>query len=404
MTQGGGSYSGGSSGNGGSQGGGTYTPSPGSQTTFEQPTYSSGGSFSGSGSGNSGFWSFLSNVTNLVGSLIYPSGTHYSSNPVVIVEQPTVVVKQTTGGNQYYTVNVQQSPTSQSNSQDLLSQILKFANQQTFGQSGNYPTSSAAQGYASATSSYGIPVALSAQSSPSTSAQGVTPHNPGQRLTVSTYPLGFPIDLISGWVTHLTGGWSNSQNSMLQAQFQLEQDKSNFAVAQAQVSALEQLQTAGLCNADCDASLAHFRSQVVQQQGNIDALQKAIDSGTPYTPGLVPQIAVSGGGGGGQIVAGNPNSVGSTQAGGSAPVAPIVTYAQGTGIPSDQIATNPSVSYPAPSVGGVEPTSAEGTSGPFPDIISRAAKALNSVLQPPPPGAAPTCTLLSSVLGGCQGW
>lgn len=138
--------------------------------------------------------------------------------------------------------------------------------------------------------------------------------------TPTAVTIGVPVDItiqsiIQAIIAGFSGAWTGSQVSPVQKKEALAQAQSDYEAMQAQISAWQDLQSAGLCDTTCLNALAALESQVWQQGARVDALKKSVEQGSATDQGVpVPGFGgfgvpydtptAAGGGGSGDTYAG----------------------------------------------------------------------------------------------------
>ncbi|MCR4325834.1 MAG: hypothetical protein NUV59_03445 [Patescibacteria group bacterium] len=231
-----------------------------------------------------------------------------------------------------------------------------------------------------------------------------TPYEP---LAVSAInaPEGSPASAFDRSIIAYNSGWITSQRELLQARLALEQARSNFEIAKAAISAWQQVEEVGLCGETCRLSLETLQSQMPAREARVKALEDIVSRGIS----AVPQIATFGADrqasifgpdsplqGIEDIAQLQPDTQGGTASGTTGDASAGETSV--TDIPQTQPATTSAA--PAPRADARAPQAA----GTLPDVLTRVAGVFTALFEEPTPSAAPTCSLLSSLFGGCEGW
>ncbi|MDZ4226883.1 MAG: hypothetical protein U1D26_00210 [Patescibacteria group bacterium] len=236
---------------------------------------------------------------------------------------------------------------------------------------------------------------------------------PYEPLTVSgiNQPDGLPASAFDNSIIAYNSGWITSQREFLQARLSLEQAKSNYEIAKAAISAWQQAEEVGLCGETCRLSLETLLSQMPAREARVRALEDIVSRGIS----AVPQVTTFGADRQGSIFGPDsplqgiadiaqmqPDTQGGTTAGGGPGISSgtegsqVVGGTSVTDIPQTQPA--PTATAPSAEAGA---TQADGT---LPDVLTRVAGVFTALFEEPTPSAAPTCSLLSSLFGGCEGW
>ena len=111
--------------------------------------------------------------------------------------------------------------------------------------------------------------------------------------------VGVPVDIggpagIAAIIAAFNGTWVPRSNTSFGDSAALAQAQSDYASALAQISALQEARSAGLCDVTCSSSLASLESELSMRQMNIDALDETVrknESALPDLPAPTRQIS-----------------------------------------------------------------------------------------------------------------
>ena len=221
-----------------------------------------------------------------------------------------------------------------------------------------------------------------------------------ESVSAATTPAEADADLID----QLSGQWAFSPQ-YLDMESELAQDESDYQGVQAQIAAWQEWQNAGLCDTDCSQSLSALQAELPDLQSQIEGLQTSLaqaqsageNSTSPSE--LIAQVTAQPGYAGGAPGEPGVNGIIEAEAG------PVSSTGQYTGYqpPSAASANQPSApGLPAQNIIAYQQTS--------PAVSSPLTSLWNSLvnwLTPAPSSSAPpaqSCSLLTSLFGGCAGW
>ncbi|MBI5457721.1 hypothetical protein HY971_03285 [Candidatus Kaiserbacteria bacterium] len=128
-----------------------------------------------------------------------------------------------------------------------------------------------------------------------TTTASSTPWNDGRKVV----EVGTPVDIagpagIAAIIAAFNGSWTPRSNTSFGDSAALAQAKSDFESAVAQIAALQEARSAGLCDVTCDSSLASLESELSMRQMNIDALDAIVQKNESALPDLpAPTIQIS---------------------------------------------------------------------------------------------------------------